>query len=344
MSKQERSPCTGVRCGTGGNSPFTNVFPINGLGANGACNPDGIQLLPGTLRGGGCANGADLTFDAATQKLTGTKNGRTVCEAAALEHATFLVRGISATPLELTIAKVETFTPQDAAAGYAPVEGYRIEYHGHTTCDYETSLQVLNDLGLAQPAAEQSCSPYASAGSAQEPNADLVVAMPGPLYNQVTGEPLVGTGGLFNLACAADALAKTSFYDLDDSPQTVTASLRMITARYDGVHAFTMRGIPLSWVLDPTAGPADPTLVPEAKWDANGKVTCIATPRLMSLPGAPASLPSCLQPAGCGPSGCATAAAWTSALEAQLGVAACGADFDGDVGSGVLFQSYVDAL
>jgi hypothetical protein len=317
------------------------VFPVNGLGAGGACNPDGIQLLPGTLHAGGCPDGADLTFDAIDKKLVGTKNGETVCEGVALEHSKFQIRGDNLAPVELTIANVTSFEPQNAATGYPPVEGYRIEYRGHSTCDVQTSLEVLGALGFSAISQDQSCQLDENATSTPEPDADLVVALPGPLYNQVSGEPLASGNSFFNLACATDALAKTSFYELDGTPAATTAALRMITARYDGVHPFTMRGIPIYWVDTPGVGSPGAGYIPEAKWDSTGKASCLATPRLLTLPGAPANLPACLQPASCGPAGCTTAAAWTAALAQQLGVSACG-DFSNDANSGVLFQSFVD--
>ena len=310
-----------------------NVFPINGLAADGTCNNDQIQLMPGTLSGGHCGSGASLGFDG--HKLVGT-NGPSDCHDKGLEGASFQIRsGMAGLPgVTLTITKVDDFKEEGIK-----YQGYRIVNGNgnHTLCDYETAAQVLTDLGFPGGSGS-SCPPEGSSVGSAEPHADMVVALPGPVYSQTTGAQTDDGSGFFNLACAGDALAKTAFYQIDETPAITTAALRMITARYGGSdQPFTIRGIPITVQQD--LGTDDRAkLVPEALWDDTGKAMCLATPRLLSLPGAPQSLPSCLQPTGCPSGGCTSGSAYTQDLEAQLGIGSCGSDFGS--GSGVLFQSW----
>jgi len=313
-----------------------NTFPVNGLDADGTCNGDRIQLMPGTLAGGHCGSGASLRFDG--HKLVGT-NGARECRDKGLEGASFQVRsGMAGLPVvTLTITNVDNFNEEGTE-----YQGYRIANGSgsNTLCDYETATQVLTELGFPGGSGS-SCPPAGSSVGSAEPHSDLVVALPGPIYSVTTGAQTGDGSNFFNLACVGDALAKTAFYQIDDTPQVTTAALRMITARYGGSdQPFTIRGIPITVQQDGSAekrtAKDDP--VPEALWDDNGKAMCLATPRLLTIAGAPQSIPSCLQTEACGSAGCASGSAFTQGLEQQLGIGSCGSSFG--PGSGVLFQSW----
>lgn len=294
-------PCTGIACG-GGNSPFTNIFPVNGVSANGACNADGIQLIPGSLESRQCGPGFDLTFETdsttGTAKLIGTKPGHPPCKGPALENATFFVRS-PWRRLQLTIDKVEQF-PDEAHGQH---EGYRITGNRHSTCDLAGARQVLQDLGFRVPAAEEPPESYIAGGYVHQASEDLVIAMPGPIFHPHTAEPIPGLDlGMFNLACAGDALAKTNFYGLGRNAQFAKAALRMFTANYCGTR-LTVRGMQIEWEVSPTAKGERET---EAWWDQDGRAICIEHPRLAELPvmsaGARVSLyelPQDLQACGC---------------------------------------------
>jgi hypothetical protein len=322
-----RTPCVGLTCGTGGNSAYTNVFPVNGLNAAGTCNGDEIQLLPDTLNGGRCGSGASLTFDTHDNTLVG-KNGNDECRHDKLQGATFQVRsGQQGLPVvTLTIAKVDHFNEEGVE-----YEGYRIVDAGgsNSLCDYTAAAQVLTELGFGSGSGS-ACPPLGSSVGSAEPYADLVAALPGPIYNQTDGSVIPSDGsGFFNLACAQDALAKTAFYKINGSAGTTTAALRMITARYGGSNQpYTVRGIPITVQQDSTLDSSQ--LVPEAKWDDTGKAMCLSTPRLTTIAGAPQSIPGCLDPTGSGSD-------WTSKLRSQLGIGSC-SDFGSS--SGELFRSW----
>lgn len=315
MCLQTHGPCQGLICG-GGNSPYTNIFPVNGLSSSGACNSDEIQLMPGSLHGGDCGDHATLEIDSTQTQLIGTKNGARVCAGKGLEHASFTLRSGGAS-VELMIETVKPITE-----GLHSYEGYRIVRHGKPACDYDESLEILEQLGFHPKHPPPNFSPVKGEGS----NADYVVAMGGPIYDVVNATVIPHEGeGFFNLACAGDALAKTAFFDLRDHE---TAALRMITAKYATNHAYTVRGMMIDWKKFHTTDQPPPT---EAFWDADGKVLCLEHPRLLDLKDdtgqiVPAQqLPA--QPAGCtsdpkgGPPGTCDQQHWVENLQKESNVA-----------------------
>lgn len=298
--------------------------PINGLSVDGSgqCNTAGIQLVPRSLAGGSCPSGTSLTLDTTGRRLVGVRSGRVVCERDQLAGATFAVRSASAT-LSLAIANVRRFTVDRET-----FEGYRIESGGASTCDPAVADRVVLELG-----------PGAGTGPAIRPrfpavdgfhpgsHDDLVIAVPGPVYDD-RERPVPGSGaGYFNLACVGDALAKRSLYHLytSDDDRNETA-LKMLTANYCG-RSFTLRGAQIEWI---TLGGR---WSHEAGWQ-KGNAQCLDMPRLMMLEvgGArvsPEDLPGELQPHGCEPTaggrGTCDRPAWIDALRAECKLAACNA-------------------
>jgi hypothetical protein len=287
-------------CG-GGNSPYTNIFPINGVSAdgNGACNADGIQVMPGSLEG--CPEPhSDLVLDDTGTRLIGKKHGRITCEGERLEHATFQVRSPTH-GVTLQISRFRQFN--DDGPYHLRHEGYQITHDGNQLCDLEKARGALKSLGFNEP--PEHYAPHVPHGYHPGPNDDLVVAMPGPVFNVNTAEPIKhpDPANFFNLACVGDALAKASFYKLTGDARDTKAALRMITANYCG-RRMTVRGMHIEWQSFPPK-PLESTEL-EAEWDQDGKAICIGTPRLMDLrvdPGdgmlAPQELSPELQPKGC---------------------------------------------
>lgn len=312
--------CTVRDCG--GNSPIINSFPINGLSKDepGACNAQGVQLVPRSLQGGACGSGAELALDAAGGRLVGRRDGAVVCKGEQLTGATFIVRSFAAATLELTVAGVRQI---QSHAGTA-IEGYRIESAGASACEPATAERIRSQLGLLSDGPPET--PRAElpvpVGYRVGPSDDLVIAVDGPLYDW-RGR-LVGDSRKrwFNLACAGDALAKRTVYELyapNDDARNETA-LRMLTANYCG-KPYTVPGITVEW-LHPTGFD-----FLEAKW-RGGKAVCIDTPRLMKLQTAtgisypPSQLPPQLQPAGCEGGSC-DEVHWTKALLAECQMDHC---------------------
>ena len=274
-----REPCQGLSCG-GGNSPYTNLFPVNGLSSTGACNSDEIQLMPGSLHGAGCGDDATLemyesenseTTDQRQPRLVGTRKGEVVCEHGRLKGASFTIRSGGAT-VDLTIDDFKQITE-----GMHSFEAYRITHAGKDTsvCDYDESLAILKELGF-NPTARPKMAPPAP--NKKGSNEDFVVAMAGPIYNVTDANVIHGEeGGFFNLACADDALAKTAFFDLRDHEK---AALRMITAKYASKRSYTVRGMVIDWRDFHTTDQPPPT---EALWAADGKVLCLEHPRLLDM-------------------------------------------------------------
>lgn len=316
-----------------GNSPAANTFPINGLsaGGSGACNASGLQLVPGSLAGGGCPSGTSLTIDATGKRLVGTRSGAVVCERDQLAGATFAIRSASAT-LSLAIANVRRFTVDRET-----FEGYRIESGGAPACDPAVADRVVLELGPGAGAAAPRPQRPVVDGYQPGRNDDLVIAVAGPVYDD-GDRPVPGSGaGTFNLACVGDALAKRSLYHLysSDDDRNETA-LKMLTANYCG-RSFTLRGAQIEWFT------LEGRWLHEAGW-LHGTAQCIDTPRLMMLEVggsriSPEDLPGELQPHGCEPTaggrGTCDQQAWIDALRAECKLAACDA-------TARAFESYVE--
>ncbi|HEY4240458.1 MAG TPA: ADYC domain-containing protein [Kofleriaceae bacterium] len=316
-------PCTGLACGGGANSPFTNVFPVNGLDSAGTCNVDGIRLVPGSLVGGQCPDGATLAIDADGKALVGTKGGTMVCSGTDLKGAKFQV--IASKAIDLSIADVRTTTKDDGNH-----TGYKIQYGNKQVCDYNASVAALVAMGVKiTPIAVEGPSP---AGYTPITDDELAIAMPGPIFSVRDGAKTSDSAAFFNLACSGDALAKSMFYELASTAYQTTAALRMITARYDQIQPFTVRGMTVGFT--PGLSTLNPTTDPhvEAIWNADGGAACLATPRLLDLIDSKTNqkltafdkLPEGLQPEGClsflpGKFTCPSSTAWAKAVATQAG-------------------------
>jgi len=317
--------CTGGDCP--GNSPVVNGFPINGFSkdAPGACNRLGVQLIPHSLQGGHCGNGADLGLDSTGTRLVGTRLGQVVCTGEELTGASFLVRSFAPATQAFTITNVRQITMLDGVHKY---EGYRIESDGASACEPATALRIRRQLGLVR---ENEAAPDPlpkPAGYQFGPHDDLVIAVDGPLYDRRDRALPGSRDHWFNLACAGDALAKRTLYNLytaSDDARNETA-LRMLTANYCG-KPYTVPGIELEWGTATDDGKT--AKHQEALWQG-GKAICLDTPRLMTFhvtdggkPISPPDFPLQLQPKGCEDHHC-NAKQWTSALRAECKLPACG--------------------
>jgi len=327
------------------NSPIVNGFPINGFSkeSTGACNRLGVQLIPHSLQGGHCGNGADLGLDSTGTRLVGTRLGQVVCTGEELTGASFLVRSYARATQSFMITNVRQIVMLDGVNRY---EGYRIESGGNSACEPAAALGIRRHLGLAPEDKEPPALPQ-PAGYKFGPHDDLVIAVDGPLYDR-DDQALPGSRDhWFNLACAGDALAKRTLYNLytaDDDARNETA-LRMLTANYCG-KPFTVPGIELQWATTTEDGTT--TRHEEARWHA-GRAICLDTPRLATLhmtadgkPISPSDFPLQLQPKGCTKDHPCDAKQWIAALRTECQLQECekiskrlpyefdSYDFDGD--------------
>ena len=114
-----------------GNSPMVNTFPINGLdgAGTGLCNPEGIQVMPGTLSGGGCAAGSTLRISDDKSELVAVDGGGGKCEGNRLKGASFTVRSIDG-EATLKIDEVKDITVDDGQDAHTTpmqkMKGYKI--------------------------------------------------------------------------------------------------------------------------------------------------------------------------------------------------------------------------
>jgi hypothetical protein len=316
--------CTTSDCGA--NSSVVNSFPVNGFSkdASGACNPFGVQLIPHSLEGGRCGRGADLGLDATGTRLVGTRLGQVVCTGEELTGASFLVRSFAHATQAFTISNVRPITMLDGVHSY---EGYRIETGSGSACEPDTALRIRRQLGVVPETQGPPDALPKPAGYHVGPHDDLAIAVDGPLYDLHDRVMTGSRDHWFNLACAGDALAKRTLYNLytaDDDARNETA-LRMLTANYCG-KPYTVPGIELEWAKGTSS--AATLQHEEALWHA-GQAICIGTPRLMTLHVAnrgttisPHDLPAQLQPTGCGDGHC-DADSWTRALRAECKLLDC---------------------
>lgn len=271
--------------------------------------------MPGSLSGGDCGQGAELTLSAASGNpvLVGKRKGELACGGAGLRGATFKVRSHNAAVVVFTIADVDTLRSKDGR----PFESYEIKAGERSACDAEGANSVRALLGLPQPPAELPD----ILGHDSEREENRVIAVPGPLYDTFDNLNQEYREGWFNLACVRDALAKRSLFGLyteglDTRNET---ALKVVTARYCRNRAFTVRGAAFS-----AHSLRDEV---EARW-SNGRADCIGTPRLLTLTTkageaiSPCDLPAEVQPRGC-LDRCCDASEWAAALAEECGVPRC---------------------
>jgi hypothetical protein len=329
LCREPRHPDGTVDCPTGDcppNSPVVNGFPINGFSKEsaGVCNAAGVQLIPHSLRGGHCGDGAELGLDPSGTRLVGTRQGQVVCAGEELTGASFLVRSYARDTQSFAITNVRQIAMLDHVHQY---EGYRIETDGASACEPATALRVRRQLGLVPENQAPPAPLPRPVGYQFGPHDDLVIAVDGPLYDREDRVVPGSRDHWFNLACAGDALAKRTLYNLysaSDDARNETA-LRMLTANYCG-RPYTVPGIELAWATTPEDGKT--AQHQEALWQG-GQAICLDTPRLMTLhvteggkPISPADFPPQLQPGACRARRC-DAAQWTEALHAECRLPAC---------------------
>lgn len=311
------TPCTGLLCGGGGNSPFLNVFPLNGMnfGGSAKCNLDAAQVIPGSLENRRCGENSDLGLSSDQTKLVGWTGGSASCAGKQLEGAQFTVRRGNSIVI-LKIAEVREHTSEGKT-----YEGYRIESEGQPVCSLGVARRVQRALRFGEDNVLNDA-PLEPGGYAPDPDDDLAIVVGGPIFSVKTGAPLnLSPSEFINLACVGDALAKTVFWDMHHNAQETTMALRMITANYCG-QPLTLRGMKIEFEELPDSR------VPrklEAKWGADGKALCIDNPRLIDFKDQgnqvvpPQKLPRYLQPSGCvhGEQGGCDEAEWLQKLRAQ---------------------------
>lgn len=291
-------------CGT--NSPTVNAFPINGLGMDGQgeCDPEGAQVLRWSLFSKACGLGADLTLQDGT--LVGMRGGTQVCAGESLKQAKFFARGPKGKLALFTIVDVRLIVPDKEHPLKSPPIGYKIVREDETTslCDIDASNVARKDLGLVPLKTYKVDGIVAS----DNPNKDLVIPIEGPIYSRDV-EQVENNPKLFNLACADDALAKRSLYNLySGNESTDLAALRMLTATYCH-HPYTARGMALTWKSGEKA-------TPEAGWQAD-HVSCFHDARLVYSGTTPDKLPDELQPANCAGKKCKGWDEWKVAVIAE---------------------------
>lgn len=292
------TPTACPRSTCGANSPIINTFPINGLRADGECNREGVQLLPGSMTGGVDNACEGATLDVRDGKLIGVRaDGTVACSTKSLEGASFVARSWVKVPgseqrntLSIKIAKVvDGFSlGQDSSSRMA----YDlVGEDGASLCSAAGSTagrsKLGNELvtGLTDPAQGKS----------------LVIPVESELYD-VFGNPQQvhpkwkrQHAAWLQLACVDDALAKRSLYDLhSDSLDLSRSALRMLVANYCGRLHATKRGAEIAWsvVDDVKRSPHDPARL-EAKWGSAGAV-CVSKPRVLYGTGT-AQVPTDLQ-------------------------------------------------
>lgn len=298
--------CPSQTCG--GNSPAVNTFPVNGVRPHGQCDREGIQLMPGSLQGGGCGQGADLTNDG--NVLIGVRDGAEVCRAGDPAHdlvsATFDVRSFNGTTLTITISESRMLTT------YTTYRGYKLTVGGTSLCNSTASSDARTALGLA---------PYPPVGQIGpvDPDVDLIMALDSEMWasNEVPADNLYAeekahetlTGQWLQFACVEDALAKRTLFGLDNGTDAKSrAALHMITANYCGTGPYTMRGIKINWTGTDVIGQ-------ESAWDANHAI-CLDKARLLYTTDPPSvpSGPDVPKPPTCPQSGPCTVDQWLAGV------------------------------
>lgn len=295
------------------NAPSVNLFPVNGLSADGVgrCNGESVKLATATLDGK-CGPNASLTIDS-SNRLVG-RNGDKQCSGEELRGSTFWLHG-SDGRVQLTIKNVEMIRKP---AG--EFEAYQITYGDESVCIPAVSARVRKKLGLEAYRA-RTTDTFPAHG-------ELAIVVPGTIYTtDIQVWPLGGSW--FNLACVSDALGEVvleGLYRKDPAEVGINrAALHMFTATYR-YRSFTTKGVELGYDGAKT-DESKPIL--EAHWTETG-ATCVDNPRLLSSkfngkPADPRSLPFELQPWLCmSPfSRCNTADAWTAMLRLESGLKAC---------------------
>lgn len=224
------------------NSPVVNAFPVNGLdtAGSGQCNPEGVQVVPGSAHGSGCGSGS-LVFDADKRVLAVKTADGKLCAGEKIAHTSFTVQSFNNASVVFTIdARIEL-----AGASGQKREAYRIlastgsagSNDQLSVCDSRRSDEIRMSLGLGAAG-----SFTAVAGSATDPGTepvpsldpDYAIALPDPLFSATVRE-IAADGVFFNLACVNDALAKRTLDGIvkeKDSEDVQIAALRMMTATY----------------------------------------------------------------------------------------------------------------
>jgi hypothetical protein len=320
VARPEAAPaggCTIQSCG--GNSPEVFGNPIGALKVVGTRAIDG--LVPGSLRPSAVAcpdhavattlrvrHGELVAVDAA---------GRERCSGHELVGAEFEL-WVKGTRRRLAISEVGAVeTWQRPPARSEVVATYRLTdaLYGPSICPLRTATwmdpwQIANLLGppvvhvcpaakgcpdCACPPASPRCDPARTCQWTEATDHAFIVQ--GEAYGEA-GDVKAAGADWFNVACPGTALAKMRLLGFDPMPKPTSplppttapervTTLKMLTARYDGVKSSTMEGQPLKWIRadggieyygDPaTWGPI------EARWDPRG-ASCVSHLRRWMAP------------------------------------------------------------
>lgn len=313
--------CGGLPCGP--NSPVTNTFPVNGLGQRPSvsddkirenklvtCNADGVQLLAHSLKGGKCGRAKDLVmqtiFNGTSHRnfLAGIDaHGTVVCQGDGLRGASFVVRSpagpAGAAPIKTVFKFKDVRLTSDKEFEAYEIEGETDDPHNSVNACDPTKVNLIRKH-MHLPDADSYDIPKVTSG---DPDRDIAIAVAGPAYDTIN-QPIENTDSMFNIACAQDALAKRSVFNLESCDEDRnTDALRMLTATYCR-HPYTAHGAWISW--RPKGDLPPEALAREAQWDAR-KTVCFDTARLRYLKDSDqnvvdiSSFPPALLPENCKP-------------------------------------------
>lgn len=299
--------CPPSSCGS--NSPTINVFPYNGLHADGCKNKDGAALAKFSLLGKNTLcdpNGLDHLYldvaptDHGYELVAKDARDTTKCKGTELVGVTFAVT-LNGNATTLRISQMAT-----TDVSYPKLQGHTRPASKRTVYLITPAEQPANSLCMSRPpGVADSATPVlanlaSTNGKLSHMDAGELAAyaiiIPGALYTssgQLIPEsitPVSAPGNAhrwFNIACASDALAQTELSGVTADPivdtRTATSrlpALHMFAAQYcDGISA-TSRGTPIAWVPKGISStpPATAGAI-EAQWDENG-ATCVSHARL----------------------------------------------------------------
>lgn len=303
--------CDPNSCGT--NSPVVNGFPLNGLRPDGECNDEGVQLVPGSLRGGAAGRCEGATLELERNTLVGRdRDGVLRCEGDELVGASFEVRSWTRQTARIRIAGLRDHVQGDDPVNHEIRKAYQLVRDaapaGPALCGAAGAAALRASLGLTPVTGADPAPPG--------PGRELVIPIESEMYD-VLGQPIaikrswqLQRREWLNLACMGSALAERSLHRLlGDNVDRSRAALMMLTANYCGTRQLTVPGVMLGWDF----GAAE---LVEAHWSA-GRATCLSKPRLLYRgPGDPAanfaSLPDALRKI-CDGAVCPTVDAWLDA-------------------------------
>lgn len=229
----------------------------------------GRQLAP--LFGANCMRRA--TFDIAVPVPGRAKEG------AAVPTVVYRVRidDRAATTSWFDTKELRTWVPAYKLMYKRPNGEYR------SVCEESINWMEEHQLrGQGEPASAKApgAPPIGHTGMSAAQGRGYGLIVQGELYDDNTGEVIAQGEEWFNIACAGSALAKMRLMGVDPmrekNADLTMATLRMITAKYDGQISHTEDGTPIDWERADNpqkfiGRPQDGDLGPvEAVWNAKG--------------------------------------------------------------------------